>query len=142
MEVAKQLDAIRERGAQLIAVTQSKPSVLQALLEEAPVPFPFVCDPDRANYHRFGLERGTWMMFYKPRVLAHYLSNIFWGIRPKKPAQGEDLLQLGGDFIIDRQHQLIFAHRSKDPADRPRPKDLLRHLVRLSSTESPHISDR
>jgi hypothetical protein len=29
------------------------------------------------------------------------------------------VLQLGGDFLLDRAGRLVFAHRSANPADRP-----------------------
>ena len=41
------------------------------------------------------------------------------GYGVKKPYAGEDMLQLGGDFIIDRHRGIVFAYPSADPTDRP-----------------------
>lgn len=60
-------------GAQVVAVTQSKPEVFAALLRTEPRPFPFLCDPERKVYTAFGLGRGCMRMFFRPRVLRNYL---------------------------------------------------------------------
>jgi hypothetical protein len=44
----------------------------------------------------------------------------------KRIPEGEDVLQLGGDFIVDVQRRLLWTYRSADPLDRPRVDDLLR----------------
>jgi len=46
------------------------------------------------------------------------------------PRSGEDLLQLGGDFVLDAQRRLLFAYRSADPSDRPTVRQLLDALTR------------
>jgi hypothetical protein len=35
------------------------------------------------------------------------------------PYAGEDVLQLGGDFILDRHRRVVFAYSSANPTDRP-----------------------
>jgi hypothetical protein len=37
----------------------------------------------------------------------------------------DDIYQSGGDFLLDREGNLLFAHRSQDPADRPAAAKLL-----------------
>ena len=39
-------------------------------------------------------------MFFRPGVLARYLRLILTGWRPRRGEAGEDMLQLGGDFIL------------------------------------------
>lgn len=112
------LPRLRSRGAGLVAVSQAAPAVLAAHLEQQPRPFPFVCDPSRRVYQMMGLERGGWAMFLRPRVLGRYLRLLGAGWRPRV-GSGEDLFQLGGDFVLDADRRLLLAHRSADPADRP-----------------------
>ena len=33
--------------------------------------------------------------------------------------EGDDIYQSGGDFLIDGGGNILFAHRSQNPADRP-----------------------
>ena len=129
----KRLHELHDLGAELIAITQSKPQALLANLLLESRKFPFLCDPDRTAYRAFGLERGDWWMFFRPRVMASYLWQMLrgWGLR--RPIRGEDVLQLGGDFILDVDGRIIFAHRSADPNDRPTVDELLGPLKGLAT---------
>jgi hypothetical protein len=131
VQVRDHLDEIQRAGADVLVVTQSRPEEASA----ASLPLPTVCDPDRAAYRYFGLDRGRWSMFFRWNVLARYLRLIFTGWRPRRVEAGEDLLQLGGDFILSADRRLLYAHRSNDPADRPAAADLVAQIERL--TRSP-----
>jgi hypothetical protein len=134
VQVRDHLDEIQRAGADVLVVTQSRPEEASA----ASLPLPTVCDPDRAAYRYFGLDRGRWSMFFRWNVLARYLRLIFTGWRPRRGEAGEDLLQLGGDFVVSADRRLLYAHRSTDPADRPAAAVLVnqtRHLTRLSAGE-------
>ena len=91
---------------------------------------PVVCDPSRAAYRAFGLERTGWLTFFRPRVLAKYMRGMFRGHGVKTPYEGEDVLQLGGDFVLDRLRRVVFAYPSADPTDRPAVAALLSAVVR------------
>ena len=43
----------------------------------------------------------------------------------------EDVLQLGGDFILSSDRRLVYAHRSNDPADRPTARDLVKQIQQI-----------
>lgn len=124
VEVQDRISEIRLTGADVLVVTQSAPSSVPATLTTLPI----ACDPGRLAYRAFGLERGRLSMFFRPHVLARYVRLIFSGWFPKSPESGEDLLQLGGDFIVSAAHKLVFAHRSRDPADRPTVGELIHQL--------------
>ena len=129
MQVRERLAEIRAAGADVLVVTPSRPEAAAA----ASLPLQTVCDPDRAAYRYFDLDRGRWSMFLRWGVLARYLRLIFTGWRPHRGETGEDMLQLGGDFILSAGRHLLYAHRSDDPADRPAAADLveqIRHLTR------------
>jgi hypothetical protein len=125
--VRELLDEIRAAGVDVLVVTQSRPEAVAGVS----LPLPTVCDPDRAAYRYFGLDRGRWSMFLRWRVLARYLRLIFAGWRPHRGEAEEDMLQLGGDFILSADRHLLYAHRSNDPADRPAAADLLDQIHHL-----------
>ena len=52
------------------------------------------------------------------------------GMRPEH-YDGDDIYQSGGDFLIDANGNLLFAHRSEDPADRPAAARLLTAIDRV-----------
>jgi hypothetical protein len=48
----------------------------------------------------------------------------------------EDIYQGGGDFLLDRAGNILFAHRSEDPADRPPVEKLLEVIDRNSAQKT------
>ena len=127
MEVQHRLAAFRALRMEVIAVTPSRPKALAA----AALPLEALCDPGRAAYISFGLLRGAWPMFLRPRVLARYLSLIAAGWRPRRGEPDEDMFQLGGDFILSSDRVLLYAYRGRDPSDRPTATELVDHASRL-----------
>ena len=121
------LDEVRQTGADVLVVTQSQPAAVAAMY----LPLATVCDPERTAYRYFGLDRGKWSMFFRGSVLICYLRLIFTGWRPHAGEAGEDMLQLGGDFILSSDRRLVYAHRSNDPADRPTARDLVKQIQQI-----------
>jgi hypothetical protein len=58
-------------------------------------------------------------------VIFKYVALMFRGWKPWKPNEEEDLMQLGGDFVLDADRRLVYAYRSSDPTDRPTVQVLL-----------------
>lgn len=115
-------------GCSVLVVSQAKPDVLSLYLSRQAWHVPIVADPDRIAYRAFGLERAGWLTFFRPKVLGGYLAKVLRGHGVRKPYPGEDVLQLGGDFVLDRGRRVVLARPSADPTDRPGVTDLLRGL--------------
>jgi len=96
-----------------------------AWLRETGTPFPLLLDPDRRVYRAYGLERSA-LRTWTPRVVWYYVRHLAAG-RRLRPVQG-DPSQLGGDFIVAADGIVRFAHRSRDPVDRPPVARLLEAL--------------
>jgi AhpC/TSA antioxidant enzyme len=129
-------DEFAAKGCSVLVVSQATPEVLSLYLSRFGWAVPLVCDPERAAYAAFGLERTTWLTFFRPWVLWGYLRGMWSGHRVRKPYPGEDLLQLGGDFVLSRDRRVIFAHASADPIDRPAVADVLASIP--SAVPIPH----
>jgi len=121
----------------LVVVSQGRPAVLAQFLGRHPKPFPIVGDPDRALYRAVGLDRVTWRSFAKPRVLLAYLQEIWHGAKLRRPYAGEDVLQRGGDFVVDRAGREVFVHRSPDSTSRPAVASILEAVEVTRSRSSP-----
>ncbi len=118
--------AIREAGGEVLAVSFARPERVAAYVERYPLPFPALADPTLEGYRVFDLGRTSWLALLNPVVMAKYLALMFRGWMPWRPAEKEDLLQLGGDFVLDGQRRVVYAYRSADPTDRPGVDDLVR----------------
>jgi hypothetical protein len=66
-------------------------------------------------------------------VLARYLHQLLRGWGPRRPGPGEDVLQLGGDFLLGSDGRVVFAYRGADRSDRPSVDELLRRLRALAA---------
>lgn len=128
-DIEERSEQIEAAGVQVLVITQSKPTSLQ----NTPIKFTILCDPERKAYRYFGLDRGRLSMFFRPWVLFRYFKMIFRGIRIRWSEPDEDVLQLGGDFLVSANRRLVFAHRSNDPADRPTLRSLLSEIVSFNT---------
>jgi hypothetical protein len=59
------------------------------------------------------------------------------GWRPQGPNKGDDVLQLGGDFIVDAAGRLAYAFRSAEPTHRPSARELLEQIRKAAVSASP-----
>jgi len=123
--VQKIYPEIQQFGGEVLAVSFTPPARVKAYLEQYPLPFPVVSDSSLAAYKRFSLERTSVGSLFRPGVILRYLLAMARGWLPTKPGKGEDILQLGGDFILDGSRRLVYAHPSAEPTDRPAVQDLL-----------------
>jgi peroxiredoxin len=124
-------------GAEVLAVSFTKPSRVAAYVAAHPLPFPALADPERAAYAALGLGRTSWRKVLRGGVLARYLRLILRGWMPHRTAAGEDVMQLGGDFVLDRHGRLAYAYRSAEPTDRPPAADLLAAVRRAAAADTP-----
>jgi hypothetical protein len=113
----------------VLVVSFAQPALL-ALYERAEaLPFPIVSDPTLTAYQAFGLERATWRQLLRGGVLWRYSRLMLRGWMPQRGNKGEDVLQLGGDFVLDQRRRLVYAHRSSEPTDRPPVAELLQAIT-------------
>lgn len=86
------------------------------------VPFTCLADEQRVAYTAYGLGRASWLRTLTPRALAPYVRLYFSARRRgfgRRTIEGQDLRQMGGDFVVAPDGRLTLAYASHDPADRP-----------------------
>jgi hypothetical protein len=112
-------EEIRGLGGEVLAISFTGPRQVAAFLERYPLTFPALSDPERTAYRAFALGRTSWGAMLGLRSVARYLGLIFRGWLPRRGEKGEDVLQLGGDFVLDARRRVVFAYRSRESTDRP-----------------------
>ena len=132
-QLCQRQEDLDRRQVGVLIISFSAPTFAQAWLEETGAPFTLLVDPDRSTYRSYGLEVSFWRT-WSPRTLWYYARN--WGRRPDWQGTGEDLNQLGGNFVVDRASTLRFVHRSHEPVDRPAVDDLLTVFDRMDGPNS------
>jgi hypothetical protein len=132
--VQERYEEIRRLGGEVLVVSFARPDHLALYVAAGPLPFPVVADPTRQAYQAFGLERTSWSAMLAARSVLRYLGLILRGWLPRRPQEGEDVLQLGGDFVLDATGRVVYVHRSAEPTDRPPARELI-DAVRQAAIE-------
>ena len=127
---------LQRLGVGVLVVSFTPAARVAAYLAKYAQPFPVVSDPELIGYRAFGLERATVGSLFRPGVIGRYLLQMFRGWLPKKPGKGEDVLQLGGDFLLDGSGVVRYAHPSAEPTDRPSAVELLAQVKTLPTISS------
>jgi peroxiredoxin len=117
------------RGVSVAVVSFAEPAKLRPYQEHHNWPFPVLADPHRAVYQAFNLKRLSWFKLFSPSTVGLYFKLMRAGMRPHNYGK-DDHYQAGGDFLLDREGRILFAHRSQNPADRPTPAKLLQEIDR------------
>ena len=110
-------------GAAVVLITFTRPRNLPGFRRRLALAYPVLADETRAVYHAYGLQRGSWWRVWGLNSARAYSRLLRQGRRLERPTG--DTLQLGGDFVVDRDGRLAYAYRSTGPDDRPSVDDLL-----------------
>lgn len=117
-------DRIDELGdAVVVLLTFTRQRNLRGYRGRMGLPYVVLADELRGAYRAYGLSRGPWWRVWGPTTIRAYAGLLRGGARLRRPT--EDTLQLGGDFVVGRDGRLVYAYRSKGPADRPPVDDLI-----------------
>ena len=124
MPCREHLARLRERvgeldglGAAVLVVAFEPPEAIRRFAEREAIPFTMLSDPDRRAYAAFGLQRGRPAQIWTWQALKAYGRALLAGRWARLPHG--DIEQLGGDFVLDSAGRIVYAHPSRDPADRP-----------------------
>ena len=120
------------RGVSITVVSFAEPAKLMHYQKQHPWPFTVLADPDRTAYRAFTLRRLSWFRVFSLATLKLYVKLFREGMARENYGK-EDIYQAGGDFLLDREGNILFAHRSQDPSDRPAAVRLIQEIDRISS---------
>ena len=128
-------DQFEARGVSIIVISFAEPQRLARYQEYHQWPFVILADPKRTAYDAFTLKRLSWLQVFSPATLKLYWRLLREG-KQREDYGKDDIYQSGGDFLIDRDGNVLFSHRSQDPADRPKAAELLEIIDRIAGGAS------
>lgn len=116
-------------------ITFGQPDYVKQYVEQHEPGFPVLIDPTRSVYTDYGLERGSVLRVWGWKAAKRWLEIL----RNQRSFRGlatptEDTLQLGGDFIIDRDGILQYSFWGEGPDDRPSIGELVAAMTELTSS--------
>jgi len=120
------------RGVTVAVVSFAEPGKLVPYQEHHQWPFTILADPQRVAYRKFALKRLSWFHVFSPATLRLYWKLLREGMKRENYGK-DDIYQSGGDFLLDRDGNILFAQRSQNPSDRPSASHLLQVIDELVS---------
>ncbi|MFH1124372.1 MAG: AhpC/TSA family protein, partial [Pseudomonadota bacterium] len=89
----------------------------RSYVEETSLAWPIIIDETRELYRSYGMLSASFWDIWGPRTWFTYLREI---IRGQKLIKSEaDIMQRGGDVLVDPNGIVQMHHVGKGPADRP-----------------------
>ena len=130
-DYAAAYDRIRAQNAQLMVVMQSPPSTINDQIKESDLPFDIVCDPDMGLYKELELGvASSKLTMISPKELPKF------AVKRKRMEQlglehgayeGEEM-QLPGYFVLDKDLNILQAHRATTILDMPSVEEMIEKL--------------
>jgi peroxiredoxin len=110
-------------GVQIVLVGLGTPDKARQFRKDLDLPFTVLCDPAKTSYQAFGLTRR--MQLSREARLQGVVQVIGDLARYGGAITDQDMVQLGGVFIVDRTGRIRFAYTALRAADRPTLADVL-----------------
>ena len=139
-EVRAFTDEFERRGIRILVISFAAREQLAEYQKLHQWPFTVLADPERKAYRYFGLARLPWYRVFSPATIRLYARLLLQGRKLENYGR-DDYRQSGGDFLVDSAGRTVFAHRSRDPADRPPVNALLTAIDQMRRENHPQTSN-
>jgi len=126
--VSERNPEVRRRRASVVVISFGASDAVEGYRRRLALPFSVAVDPERRAYQAYGMLPGSFWRTWHPRAMWRYVVLALRGLQIRRPAWGDDLSQLGGDFVIGPDGLLRFVHVSQRPDDRPEVERLIQAL--------------
>ncbi len=113
----------------LVFVSMGSPEETREFEAKWKTVHPFLCDPEKTLFEKFGLTRAKWSQIVGPRVLLQGAASIRYGVGTPLG----DPMQLAGTFVINRSGEVVWSHRARDASDNASAARIGEALVRADA---------
>lgn len=120
-------ERLRELGFVVLLLGLGTPERAAAFRADLSIDFPVLCDPDRTAYHAYDLLRVNPFREVRPSTVTRYIGAMVM-TRAPGISFDQDMIQLGGTFLIAPGGAIRYAHRAQRVSDNPTLADMQREL--------------
>jgi len=110
----------------IVVVTFEANFLSRNYVEETSLTWPLIIDENREIYRSYGMFSASFWNIWGPKTWLAYLKEIIKGQKLKKSEA--DVMQRGGDVLIDPNGIVLMHHVGEGPADRPSVEMILRRI--------------
>ncbi|HOX28216.1 MAG TPA: peroxiredoxin-like family protein [bacterium] len=114
------------KNVEVAAFVQSPRETLDVKNIASAFPFRLIPDPDGRIYEQYGVGSGDFTSLIAPKTLIQGVKATLQGHFQGKMEGNQ--WQLPGDFVIDTEGKIKFAHIGKNMGDNLPPNELLKHI--------------
>ena len=125
-----ELPAISGNGCKVLVISFDAAEKVSGYAASLELSLPVASDDSRAAYRAYGLASASLWNTWHPRTLWRYVKLLGRGRKLKRPEKGSDLSQLGADFVIGSDGDILYAHYSERPDDRPEIDEIFRAVTK------------
>lgn len=129
-EIEGELAVISGNGTSVLVVSFDAADKVAGYAASLDLSVPVASDDSRAAYRAYGLASASLWNTWHPRTLWRYVKLLGRGRKLKRPEKGSDLSQLGADFIVGPAGDILYAHYSERPDDRPEIDEIVRAVTK------------
>ena len=115
-----------KQNVKIVVVTFEDSFLSRSYVEETSLPWPLIIDENRELYRSYGMLSASFWDIWGPRTWLAYLKEIIKGQKLKKSEA--DIMQRGGDVLIDPNGIIQMHHVGEGPADRPSVEMILKMI--------------
>lgn len=130
-QVQQRIVEFEAQNAQVIVVSFGNVDGAKKWIQDTKCEFKMFVDPKRQLYISLGLKRSV-AKVWGISALVYYAEQKRAGRKLVAMFEEDDPMQMGGDFVLDKQGNLALVHCSKVPTDRPSVEELLKCIKGLN----------
>ena len=134
MQLRDDRERFEEAGAAVVLIGLGKAERAESFCEDKSIPFDCLADPEQRAYEAYGLRKmGLSEVLRAENGLKYLRLNLNPETRQRTAKRGEDVLQLGGTFVVDTGGVVRYAHLNRHTGDNPPNDEVLEALKEIAS---------
>ena len=132
MQLRDDRERFEKAGAGVVLIGLGTADRAGWFCQEKSIPFACLADPEHKAYEAYGLRKaGLTEILRAENGLKYMRLQLSGETRQRTAKRNEDVLQLGGTFVVDQAGVIRYAHRNRHTGDNPPNDEVLAAIKEL-----------